>query len=420
MLAMKKILITTLGGIIVCSGVTFASWMSDVVSRMHEKGLTKFKTESTFWVNKLIRRDEAAKFFSTFSPLLEKTKKLSKSDCKFSDLNEGWKDSIPYIKYACKRGFISGSKWKFNPKGNLTNAQAITILMRMIDGNLDSWSKEYWSPYYLSADYKGLLTKHQRTNPKDKITRWELAQLLKSAYEYHKSVKIKEETPTIIKDAEKKNETVLNEKQSGIIESQNNCDSLVENLKSCTPYVCSAVHSIFWITAVYQIEKKSDSICQFTTFNKDQDVKVVCSLQQENLLPLSQYFKKFFGGKKIEVSRSVSSHTGNSQSTIIDGEELEDPFSSLQEKGACKTVYGKQYTQNIDKGITGKETLEELQAKLSEIGLIENSKDYVTSILPLLKSHPLIKDVKISEEGTSLIYSLSEGNQSLTMSSPIK
>lgn len=112
------------------------SALDNAITRAYTKKLTSFLATEDFKPNNSIRRDEAAKFFVNFAKLVGKTKyTVNANQCQFSDLNKAWSDLRNIITESCKLGIFKGTKGKFNPTDNLTNAEAIAVLMRIVDGN---------------------------------------------------------------------------------------------------------------------------------------------------------------------------------------------------------------------------------------------------------------------------------------------
>jgi hypothetical protein len=58
----------------------------------------------------------------------------TESDCSFSDLDQAWPDLQETIKKACMLGLFQGSQGRFLPQEPLTNAQAVAVLMRLLQG----------------------------------------------------------------------------------------------------------------------------------------------------------------------------------------------------------------------------------------------------------------------------------------------
>jgi hypothetical protein len=85
--------------------------------------------------SKGIRRDEAAKFFVQFAKLIEKTD-YAKTDqqCQFSDLDKARPDLKEVVIESCKLGIFQGYQGKFSPTGLIKNAEAVAVLVRIVDG----------------------------------------------------------------------------------------------------------------------------------------------------------------------------------------------------------------------------------------------------------------------------------------------
>ena len=117
--------------------VTHAALIDDAVQWAYDQGLTKYHNAASFYPHNLMRRDEAAKFFVNFAKALGKTEyTVSSSACNaFTDLNKAHSDLASYITESCRMGIFKGYDGKFHPTNHLTNAQAVTLLIRIIDGN---------------------------------------------------------------------------------------------------------------------------------------------------------------------------------------------------------------------------------------------------------------------------------------------
>jgi hypothetical protein len=96
--------------------------------------LTSFSTTNTFRAYDTLRRDEAAKFFVEFARLNGDVNYSYGSNCSFYDLYKSWSDLKTYVTDACSYGFLKGNGNYVLPDQKLTNAQTITVVVRMIDG----------------------------------------------------------------------------------------------------------------------------------------------------------------------------------------------------------------------------------------------------------------------------------------------
>jgi hypothetical protein len=132
--------------------------LKKAIERMYENWLTQYNTPEKFKSNDYLTREQAAKIFSTFySKVLNK--KLSKNtNLKvFSDINEANSDLRYYISQAYDLWLFKGLKWKFMPTNKLTQAQAISVVIRMINWNLEEINNVWYINYYLKAKKYWLL-----------------------------------------------------------------------------------------------------------------------------------------------------------------------------------------------------------------------------------------------------------------------
>ena len=132
--------------------------LDNAVTWAYTKKLTIYLNTDDFKPGNNIRRDEAAKFFVNFAKLVGKTSyTVNASQCNFSDLNQAWPDLKDIIVESCRLGIFKGSGGKFNPAGNLSNAEAIAVLVRIVDG-YQSESGTHWADnYYKRANVLRLL-----------------------------------------------------------------------------------------------------------------------------------------------------------------------------------------------------------------------------------------------------------------------
>lgn len=133
---------------------TWLEYSSDqsVVDFLHSIGMTKFPKLNDFLPNNLITRAEASKFFVKFAEQQGLARKVNdEAACSFSDIEKYQKsDLYQTMLQSCQYGLFNGSEGKFNPDGNLTNGEAIAVLIRMIEGKkLDESSELHWSLAYL-------------------------------------------------------------------------------------------------------------------------------------------------------------------------------------------------------------------------------------------------------------------------------
>lgn len=128
-----------------------------MIQSLHQKGITIFDNLVDFMPNKNIRRDEAAKMFTIASDFVGTKKEENTSICNFSDKHLAWSDLQDLLITSCEKGLFQWSNGKFNPTGNITNAQAVTVAGRMLYGKQDESVGHYATKYYQLAQENWLL-----------------------------------------------------------------------------------------------------------------------------------------------------------------------------------------------------------------------------------------------------------------------
>lgn len=157
--------------------------LETAITKLHGYWVTKFETPITFMSDKAIRRDEVLKMFFVFA---KETKNLPDLDesraCSFSDLSTAHSDIVPMIAVACQHWLFKWSKGKFMPTDSITNAQAVIVLIRMIDWYKDEANVSHYAENYIStAENKWLLKDlwiSDKSQRDQKATRATVAKLL--------------------------------------------------------------------------------------------------------------------------------------------------------------------------------------------------------------------------------------------------
>ena len=164
------------------------SELKKAIERMYENWLTQYNSPEKFWSNDYLTREQAAKFFATFySKLLDKKFNENVDLNIFSDMNKATPDLKYYIFQAYDMWLFKGFKWKFTPTDKLTQAQAISVAIRMIDWNLEEVKNSWYVNYYIKAQKYWLLKRWNfdiaeldTTN----ITRWDAALILYALFKH--------------------------------------------------------------------------------------------------------------------------------------------------------------------------------------------------------------------------------------------
>ena len=155
--------------------------LQDAIERMYSQWLTKYDTIDAYRPEKNMTREEAAKFFSIFAiGEFNKVEYISNA-CIFNDIKKADRSLINNITQACRLGVFKWTKWNYMPKDNLTHAEAIAVLIRIMIWTLPEPSPFWYSNYIAKAKEIWLI---ENTNANSNITRWEVAILLYKAHLY--------------------------------------------------------------------------------------------------------------------------------------------------------------------------------------------------------------------------------------------
>lgn len=156
--------------------------LQEAILWMYEKWLTIFNEPVSFKAHNWLRRDEAAKFFVQYAKqVMGKTPDYTYQWCKFNDLNEAWSDLKDVIVESCQLWLFQWHNGKFMPTQQLTNAQAITVFMRLLEWyKNESWT-HFANNYYESAHAQWFLHDTPLDNKvyfDNYTTRWNVAKML--------------------------------------------------------------------------------------------------------------------------------------------------------------------------------------------------------------------------------------------------
>jgi len=152
------------------------------VDWMYDNNLTKFRNTDDYEPNWKLLREQAAKFFGVYATEFLWLEESNKYDCDFSDQENGHEGLWPNVIEACRLWLFKGADGAYLPKRTLTNAQAMTVLIKALE-----WVPEILvdghraMPFYLRARNLWLLNELPAFNSDhldDHITRWDVAILM--------------------------------------------------------------------------------------------------------------------------------------------------------------------------------------------------------------------------------------------------
>ena len=104
-------------------------WAKDAISIAYENGVCQGVSKNSFAPDKKITRQEASKMLSNYLKLDDKKIELSKNFIDYNEIDAWAKASV---EGTVKKGFIKGyPDNSFNPKGDITRAETVTMLSRL-------------------------------------------------------------------------------------------------------------------------------------------------------------------------------------------------------------------------------------------------------------------------------------------------
>ena len=133
-----------------------AQSFSTVHTWMFDNGLTTMSQEN-FRPADPITRGEAAKNFNQMAGVLNLEKTRTESECEFNDLE--WYDFtlVPNIIEACQYGLVKWSQWNYFPNNQISEAELITVVVRMLMGLQDETQSPWWTAYHEMGQWLGIL-----------------------------------------------------------------------------------------------------------------------------------------------------------------------------------------------------------------------------------------------------------------------
>lgn len=155
--------------------------LQDAIERMYNQWLTKYDTIDAYLPNKNMTREEAAKFFGVFAVEQFGKTEYNTNNCDFNDISKADRSLIDNITQACRLGIFKWSRWNYMPKVNLTNAEAVAVLIRIMAWMQDESTQPRYTNYITIAQVRELIG---NIDPMRNITRWEAAVLLYKGYLY--------------------------------------------------------------------------------------------------------------------------------------------------------------------------------------------------------------------------------------------
>jgi len=152
--------------------------LQTAITWMYNSWLTMYNTIDNFLPNNTMTREEASKFFSVFAKIIFNKTEDTANTCSFRDINNADSTLKDSINSACRLGIFKWYNRYFSPFDKLTNAQAITVLMRIMVGQMEEPTTTFYTNYVAKAKEYWVIGS---INLNQNITRGEAAILLYKA-----------------------------------------------------------------------------------------------------------------------------------------------------------------------------------------------------------------------------------------------
>lgn len=114
-------------------------------------------SELDFRPNDGVSRGEIAKFFAQFAELQGISKIKSAEECQFADIAGYDSTLVPHIIAACEYGLVKWSQGNYYPNKSLTEAEALTVVIRSIMGMQDETGDPRWKETHEVAKWLGII-----------------------------------------------------------------------------------------------------------------------------------------------------------------------------------------------------------------------------------------------------------------------
>lgn len=166
-----RVLITSIVATIFLPMVVFGQSFSTVLDWMYTNGLTKYNEASGYRGQDFIVRGEVSKLFSNYAELQWLTHTKDASECNFNDTSTYDETLQPTILDACMYGLVKGHNGNYYPNNSMTEAEALTVIVRSILGNQDETVTPWWKEYYEIGKWLNVIDDEELYDLERKITR---------------------------------------------------------------------------------------------------------------------------------------------------------------------------------------------------------------------------------------------------------
>jgi len=140
---------------------------------MRDNGLTSATTYEGFAPLNGITREQLAAFASRYyKNVLKKTEKDGTARCSFTDATSFDPTLVTAITEACEFGLMGVGITAFNPKGQVTRGEVLTVMSRMLFGSEHNGGTPFWANHETALFNAGIVkTRHPQSNANGSMNR---------------------------------------------------------------------------------------------------------------------------------------------------------------------------------------------------------------------------------------------------------
>ena len=207
---------------------------------MFNNGLTKYDNLTGYRPDDPLLREEAAKIIGQAYVILGYPKEVKNTSCSFSDVDSFDPSLAPYIADTCSYWIFRWSNGSFLAHKSLSKAEALTVLIRILEWALSSEEfTPWWTLYFVKAKNIAL-TNEADVNSLDRpITRREIALLM---YRFKKIV-----LDAQLNSAAKEQLSLINQNPVSFVPESQNTPQTLENNQSSWSTTSGEVKDYSWV-----------------------------------------------------------------------------------------------------------------------------------------------------------------------------
>ncbi len=207
---------------------------------MFNNGLTKYDNLTGYRPDDPLLREEAAKIIGQAYVILGYPKEVKNTSCSFSDVDSFDPSLAPYIADTCSYWIFRWSNGSFLAHKSLSKAEALTVLIRILEWALSSEEfTPWWTLYFVKAKNIAL-TNEADVNSLDRpITRREIALLM---YRFKKIV-----LDAQLNSAAKEQLSLINQNPVSFVPENQNTPQSLDNNQSSWSTTSGEVKDYSWV-----------------------------------------------------------------------------------------------------------------------------------------------------------------------------